>query len=108
MSENKTKQESLDFKVRSWLVRQISGKHKSESLLYKRDEAILHVIVETLHKEISKEVGDMLGKSVVGLPTAILAQMISANKHLSDLQKTQISGIIESPSAIDNSARYLG
>lgn len=107
-ADEKTIMQTLDFRVRSWLVRRLTGKHKVERLTYKRDEAILHTIVETLHKEISKQVGDMLTKSVVNLPTEILAQMISANKHLNELQKTQISNIIESKSTIDNSARYLG
>jgi hypothetical protein len=107
MSEIKTTSESPDFRLRSWLVRRISGKHTVESLTYRRDEAILHTIVESLHKEISKQVGEMLAKSVVSLPSDVLAQIIGANKHLSDLQKTQINSIIETASTVDNSRAYL-
>ena len=107
MTDEKTKYESIDFRVRSWLVKRISGKHKVDALVNRVDRIVLHEVVSTLHKSISTQVGEMLAVSVVKLPKDVLSQMIAANKHLTDVQKSAIASIFDAPS-VDNSARYLG
>jgi hypothetical protein len=106
MSED-FKPKSVDIRMRSWLVRRICGRHSYDKLATKVDKVVLHATIETLHKTITNEVSTMLSKSVSQLPAETLAQCISANQHLSDLQKTQIANIIQSPSNIDHSRLYL-
>jgi hypothetical protein len=106
MTKSRAKTETLDFRFRSWLVRRISGKHKTENLRDRYDKVVMHAIVETLHKDISKSISEMVTKSVANLPAGLLSEIISENKHLTDKQKAQIASIFDSP-AVDNSRSYL-
>lgn len=99
---------NLDVKIRSCLIRLISGKYKVDRLTNSVDKVILHAVVETLHREMSKSIQEILKKTVLELPQDTLAMIIAENKYLSDVQKAQIASILHTPSQRDNSTGYLG
>jgi hypothetical protein len=94
--------ESLDFRIRSWLVRKISGQYKLKDMTNRLDQKILHAIVETLHESISKEVKTLLQSSLSDMPRDLLGEVIAKNTHLSDDQKAKISNILQAPPEREN------
>lgn len=97
------KDESLDFKIRAWLVRKISGQYKLKDMTDRLDQKILHAIVETLHQNISREVKSLLQSSLADMPKDMLSEVIAKNTHLSDNQKAKIANILQSQPERDNS-----
>jgi hypothetical protein len=106
MIEIKKAYESLDFKVRSWLIRLISGKHRADLLATKADKAILHASIENMYQTLTEQTHQMMSKTTARLSKELLAQFVSANQHLSESQKAAIASIIDAQ-AVNNSANYL-
>lgn len=112
-ANNETKQARLFYRppflnMRIWLIRRLSGKHEFDKLTERRDKIVMHTAVDTMYLNLQKYVEDTLTASVTKLPQDMLALVIASNVHLSDLQKSQIASILETPSQSDNSGSYLG
>jgi hypothetical protein len=99
--------QTIDLRVRSWLIRRISGRHKIDKLTVSVDRVVLHAVIEGLHEDLAAKVKLLLAKTAEELPQGLLSEMIAANAHLSELQKAQIASILQTPSQRDNST-YLG
>lgn len=104
--KEKTNAQKFDFKVRSWLIRRISGKYKTENLMKKSNEAVLNAVVKTLHETISKEVDTIITRSLAEISNGALVKLITVNENLPDAKKAQLLCILDSP-GVDNSRAYL-
>ena len=79
---------SLDFRLRKWLVRRLTYNHTLDQLTQDYDKVVMHKVVEKLHEVIIREVREIVTESVSNISTEMLANVIAANKNVSDLQKS--------------------
>jgi len=98
---------AFDFKIRSGLVRYITGKAKLERMIERKDKHYLHIAVETLHENLRKYCDDAMHQAVTKCPQDMLAQLIAKNEFLSESQKARIADILDTPNVSSNTI-YIG
>ncbi|MEM2140847.1 hypothetical protein [Nitrososphaera sp.] len=98
--------QTLDFKLRSWLIRRISGKHSFEKLVDQRNKHAINVAVEKMYENLQQYCDAAMSASIQNMPQNLLAGIIAANTILTDSQKSQIANILNSSG--QNNTGYLG
>ena len=99
---------TLDFKIRRFIVRLVMGHCKLARLEDRTNKKILNKAVEKMYDNMTKYLNESMGQATSKASREMLTQVILQNETLTELQKAQITSIIDSASVRDSSKAYLG